>query len=210
MELSAPEQRLLNFASERFGEALGQFMLAGLWEEKVAQRWKFSITYDNDEGVKLKRQVDILSHEPADGSSCLPRSKDPLILLALLRLLIRSNQIPPDSLLYEQADLLNLLGWADTQSAHDVIDEAVKRYSLMLFRWKMNRTELARNNLSHYRAMGRLISEFETVDEDEEGQTRRALNRVIFNSNFIERLCSRSLFEIDWNRVISVTRVPPS
>jgi hypothetical protein len=199
MELSAPEQHLLNFISEQFGEPLSQFLLAGLGEEEVGQRWRFTITFVNPEGTKLKRHVQVLSHEPADGSSCLPRGRNSLVLLALIQLLIRSSTASQHSLLYAQEEVLNLLGWDDNQETRGEIDETLRRYSLMMFKWKMNRSEAAHNKLSYYTAMERLISEYGTVDEEEEGQMKRVFNRVIFNSNFIEHLKHRSLFGINWN-----------
>lgn len=199
MELSAPEQQVVAFASEQFGEPLTQFMLAGLGEEEVGQRWRFTITYVDGQGAKLKRQVQVISHEPADGSSCLPRGRDPLVFLALLQLLTRGGQISNYTLLYDQEDVLKLLGWEDTKETRRQVDEAIKRYFLMTFKWKMNRAELTRKNLSYYTAMERPISECSTLDEEEAGQSERVFNRIIFNSRFIECLRRRSLFDIVWN-----------
>jgi hypothetical protein len=74
-----------------------------------------------------------------------------------------------------------------------------------MFNWKMSRTELAREGLAYYTATEQLVSEYEIADEGR-GDQRRVLNRVIFNSNFIERLTGATLFGIDWNRVSSVSR----
>src|SRR5436309_1958769 len=90
--LSRPERRLLRFALDTFGEPLSRFLLAGLGEEKVGRRWRFTITYVDDEGAKLKWRVQVITYEPEDGSSCLPRGRDPLVLLALLRLSWRKGQ----------------------------------------------------------------------------------------------------------------------
>jgi hypothetical protein len=92
MELSAGEQQLLDFAIGEFGEPLTQFLPAGLGEDKVRPRWRFIITYLGDERIRIKRTVKVISHEPEDGSSRLPRGRDPLLFLALIRMLITAGQ----------------------------------------------------------------------------------------------------------------------
>jgi hypothetical protein len=199
MKLSLPEQQLVTFASEQFSEPLTQFLLTGLREEELGQRWQFTITCFDGEGTELRRQVQVISHEPEDGSSCLPRGRDPLVFLALLQLMLRGGLTPDCRLIYEQEDVLRLLGWEDTRETRRGIDEAIKRYFFITFKWKKNGAELARENLSHYTAMERPISEWGTVDDEVNSEVRRVLNRVIFNERFIEQLTRRRLFDIDWN-----------
>jgi hypothetical protein len=209
MELSPQEQQVIAFTSKQFGEPLTQFLLAGLGEAEVGQRWRFIITYVDGEGARLKRRVQVITHEPEDGSSCLPRGRDPLVFLALLQLLVRGSQTPGNILIYDQEDVLRLLGWEDTGETRHRIDEAIKRYFLMTFKWRKNRAELTRKNLSHYTAMERPISECGTFDEEEAGQVRRVFNRVTFSKTFIEHLKHRRLFDIDWNNGRQVTRTLP-
>ena len=209
MELSPQEQQVVASASEQFGEPLTQFLLAGLGEEEVGQRWRFIITYVDGEGARLKRRVQVISHEPEDGSSCLPRGRDPLVLLALLKLLMRHDQTPDCRLIYDQEDVLKLLAWEDAGETRRQIDEAIERYFLMTFKWKMNRAELSRENLSHYTAMERPISECGTFEEAEDGQVIRVFNRVTFSKTFIEHLKHRRLFDIDWNNGCQITHAFP-
>lgn len=205
MKLSPHEQQVIAFASEQFGQPLAQFLLAGLGEQEVGQRWHFAITYVDGEGTRLKRRVQVISHEPEDGSSCLPRGRDPLIFLALIQLFIRNTQAANYELVYDQEDVLNLLGWDDTEETQLEVNEAIKRYFLMTFKWRMNRTELARKNLSSYTALERPISECGTFEEGE-GPSRRTSGRVIFSETFIEQLKRRRLFDIDWNNKRQLTR----
>lgn len=211
MELSAPEQRLLDFSRERFGEQLSQFMLAGLGEEPTEQRWRFTITYAGDENAVLKRRVEVITHEPLDGSSCLPRGRDPLVLAALLRLLLEVNQRSPNTLSYEQGELLRLLGWKDTWKAGGEMEEAVRRYFMLTYKWKMNKRELARQKLNFYTSDESLISETNTLSEEDAGGRMKLLtSRIVFNERFIEHLRSQSLFGIDWSNVRSISRqLPP-
>jgi hypothetical protein len=205
MKLSTPEQRLLDFAREQFGEHLSQLLIAGLGEEQVGQRGRFTITYTSSENVALKRHVEVITYEPADGSSYLPRGRNPLVLVALLHLLMTGNQGTLNMLRYEQEEVLSLLGWKDSRKARRDIDEAVKRYFLLTYQWKMNKSELRRERLTFYTVNEALISAHETISR-EGGKSAR----VVFNEHFIEHLLSRSLFGIDWNNVRSVLLKSPS
>lgn len=199
MELSAREQQLFDFAIGEFGEPLTQFLLAGLGEDKVRPRWRFTITYLDDESIKTKRTVKVISHEPEDGSSCLPRDRDPLIFLALIRMLIIAGQPSDYRMHYELEDVLQILGWADNRRNRRAIDEAVQRYTQMRYSWKMGRAELARNNLSHHSAMQSLISEYRVRNREKGGRVTRVLNEVVFSSTFIEALRRRCLCDVNWN-----------
>jgi hypothetical protein len=205
MRLSASEQRLIDFAREQFGEHLSQFLLAGLGEEEVGQRGRFTITYAGSENSLLERHVEVITYEPADGSSYLPCGRHPLVLLALLHLLINGGQGSLNALRYEQSEVLSLLGWSDTEEASGDVDEAVARYFKLTYQWKMNQSELANAGLSFYTADETMISESTSIDAEDGKSTR-----VVFNEHFIEQLLNRSLFGIDWNNVRSVLRQFPS
>jgi hypothetical protein len=144
------ERRLLKFALDRCGEMLTRFLLAGFGAEKVAPRWTFAITFIGADGSLQKRRLLIMTHEPADGSSWLPRGRDPLVLIALLRLLLHEGRRAGDTLVFREAEVLKLLGWADTEERRDEINEAVRRYSLLTYEWGMNSTELAGRALDYY------------------------------------------------------------
>ena len=205
MRLSTSEQRLLDFSRERFGESLSQFLLAGLGEEPLGQRWRFTISYADDENAVLKRQVEVITYEPADGSSFLPRGRNPLVLAALLRLLLTGDPASPITLRFEPEEVLSLLGWKDTRKAGGEIDEAVRRYFMLTYKWKMNKSELTRRKLRFYTSDENMISETNILsEEDANGQMRRVVSQVVFNEHFIEHLIGRSLFGIDWNTVRSV------
>lgn len=206
MELSAPERWLLDISCARFGEQLTRLLTAGLGEENVGQRWRFTITYKGTGGRLAKRYVEAISHEPEDAPALLPRGRDPLVLLALLQLLEGGVSEPRYTLTYDLTDVLSILGWGDTSEARAEIDGAIRRYFFLMFSWKMGRAELACEGLAFYTAIERVVSECEVVNEGREDQ-RRVLNRVIFNSNFVERMTGARLFGVDWNCVSSVSRV---
>lgn len=202
--LSGNEQRLLNFAIDRFGARLGRFLLAGLGEESVSQRWDFAITYAAGERV-LRRRVQGITYEPEDGPSLLPRRRDPLVLLALFSLLPRGGPQPRHRLSYGPSALLRLLGWRDGHEAQGEIDGAVERYSLLTYVWEADPAELAPRNLSRFKARESIISEYHVSGLEEEKE--HPPNLVVFNPHFIEQLEQKSLFGIDWDTVVSVERV---
>lgn len=207
MRLSAHEQRLLDFGRDQFGEHLSQFILAGLGEGAISQRGRFTIAYVSGENVALKRRVEALTYEPEDGSSYLPCGRHPLVLLALLRLLMNGDQGSLHTLRYEQKEVLSLLGWKDIRRAYMETEEAIERYFLLTYEWKMNKKELAHRGLAFYTASESIISEYQTIDEEigESAQEDRIFNKVIFNAHFIEQLRRRELFGIDWNYIRSLS-----
>ena len=199
------ERRLLKFALDRFGEMLTRFLLAGFGEEKVAPRWTFAITFIGADGALQKRRLLIMTHEPADGSSWLPRGRDPLVLIALLRLLLHERRRAGDTLVFREAEVLKLLGWGDTEERRDEINEAVRRYSVLTYEWGMNSTELAGRALDYYVANERPLLGYRTVSEEtEEGRRERTYTRVEFSDQFIGGLLNRSLFGVAWDKVKSI------
>jgi hypothetical protein len=92
------------------------------------------------------------------------------------------------------------------------IDQAVNRYSLLMYQWEKNRYELASQNLSHHQANESMISEYGTTDQEAVagGQMIRVVNRIVFNEFFIAGLMRRTLFNVDWGKVHSIKPVRPT
>jgi hypothetical protein len=205
LQLSGRELLLLRFALDTFGEQLSRFLLAGLGAEATAPRWRFVVAYTDSPGSTYRFRVDVITHEPSDGSSLLPRGRDPLALIALLRLLPLGREDSTTCLLYEHKDILELLGWDDSEEARREVDGAIDRYCYLTYLATAKGAELERLNLASYKITERPISSFSTVDEEEEGGTlKRISNRVTFSEFVINGLTRRSLLGIDWNRVQSI------
>lgn len=206
MEPSSEEQSLIDFARGEFGDSLTQFLLAGLGEETTVQRWHFTITFTGEGGTLEKRHVQIITHEPADGSSCLPRGRDPLVLLALLQLLLHKRKQDNHVLVFQEEEVFELLGWEDTDVVRHEIDEAIYRYSLLMYKWQMNRSELIRRGLSYYTANAHALSEYRTLDKkpEEDGRTQWVYSSVRFDETFIGGVLGRSLFGVAWDKVTSI------
>jgi hypothetical protein len=105
MKLSALEQRLLAFVYEQFGEPLTRFLLAGLGDNQMAQVWLFTIEF-TEHGTKLRREVQVSASEHLDDSTRLPQRREPLVILALLRLLVARDQTSSASLSYDLEEVL--------------------------------------------------------------------------------------------------------
>lgn len=204
------ERKLLKFALDTFGEMLSQFIFTGLGQKKVGQGWHLAISYISEEGAVRKRHVQVITHEPANGQSSLPRGRDPLVLLALLQLLMHRRQAKP-TLFYSHEEVLKLLGWENTEESRQEIDRAVDHYSLLMYQWEMNRYELESRNLSHCRANERMISKYQMTDQEARADREmiRVSNWVIFNEFFIDGLLRRTLFDVEWGKVRSIKFVQP-
>lgn len=209
--LNRHERRLLKFALGTFGEALSRFLLTGLGEEAVEPRWHFTVAYAGGDVDAYEGRLQVITHEPLDGQSLLPRWRDPLVLLALLRLLLHPGQESMAPLTYEPGDVLRLLGWPDDQDARRELDEAVGRYSYLTYKWEMSGAGLSRRGLSLLKGREQVLSSYTTVDEEAggAGRARRVFSRVVFNTAFIDSLRRRSLFDVDWNNVSSLERTQP-
>lgn len=204
-DLSEGERLVLAFAFDTFGEQLSRFILAGLGAEATVPRWQFAVAYSDRPRGTDDFRVDVITHEPLDGSSRLPRRRDPLALIALLRLLPPDREGLPPCLLYDRKDVLQLLGWDDSEETRREVDNAIGRYCSLTYFARAEGVELERLNLDSYKIMERPISSFSIVDEEEErGTLKRISNRVTFSEFVINGLTRRSLLGIDWERVRSI------
>jgi len=129
LQLSEPERRLLEFALETFGEALSQFLLAGIGAEEAAQGWLFTVTFVDEQEVTHRREIRVEADEQPDVVTALPCRREPLVLLALFALLFERGDTPVAVLAYSQEEVLRLLGWKDNLEARLAVDKAVRCYA---------------------------------------------------------------------------------
>jgi hypothetical protein len=201
MKLSADEQRLLDFAHEQFGEPLSQFLLSGLDKEDEARTWLFTVTVTNERGVDRCREIKVEANERPDIVTVLPRRREPLVILALLRLLIVDHKMSSATLSYELEEVLGLLGWEDSAKSRLTIDEAIERYAVMSYYWTLSGEELEEKNLSSYKGQSRIVSGYDRSAIEGEGWSKSLPGKVEFGARFIEGLIGRTLFDLDWNKV---------
>lgn len=209
LRLSKDEQKLIEFARDEFGESIVQFLLAGLGEEEEAHRWAFVVAFTDESGTVQHRGVNVEADDlMPEIPTYLPRGREPLVMLALLRVLICDRTALQASLYYDQEEVLSFLGWEDTAEGRRAIDEAVERYSFLNYRWALSQEELDARGLSFYRSNERFVSGYGhgETSEPEEGRAEGVTRCVDFNAAFISDLMKRSLFGIDWYMVSRVER----
>lgn len=204
--LSDSEHQLLEFALDLFGESLSRVLLSGIGEETEAQVWLFTVSFAHGQSAARDREIRVEPDDILGEPRILPGRREPLVILALLRLLIEDHKISTYTLSYSQEHVLNLLGWEDAAASRSAIDRAVKRYASLSYSWGLSRDELAERKLTFYDAQGRFISGYGHYSAEEDGEYKRVANNVDFSSVFVEGLTSRTGFGIDWNRVIEITR----
>lgn len=204
--LSVSERRLLEFALDLFGEPLSRFLLSGIGEEVKARAWLFTASFASGRGAPRSREIKVEPDDIPGEPRVLPGRREPLVILALLRLLIKARGQSSHNLSYGHEQVLNLLGWEDTEAVRSDIDRAVKRYARLSYSWRLSEEELAERRLSFYDAEGRFVSGYGQYNAEEDGEYKRMTNNVNFSSVFVEGLTSRTSFGVDWNRVREITR----
>ncbi len=204
--LSGSERRLLEFALDLFGEPLSKFLLSGIGEEAESQAWLFRVSFDDGSGVIRSREIRVEPDDIPREPRVLPRRREPLVILALLRLLIETHGPSSSTLPYSQEQVLNLLGWKDDKAPRSAIDQAVKRYARLLYSWRLGQEELTERKLSFYDAEERFVSGYGFYNAEQDGEDRRVANTVDFSSVFVEGLTRRACFDVNWNRINEIAR----
>jgi hypothetical protein len=205
LRLSGNERRLLEFALKSFGEPLSEFLLAGVGEEIAGRKWCFSITFTAEQSADRSRELSVEAEEHPKRVTHLPRRREPLVLLALLRVLLERGNISSANLSYK-AEVLGLLGWEDNDEARLTIDATVMRYAGLTYSWALSDDELLARGLTFYHGTSGMISSHSYEDVEAGGVVSRVANDVTFATSFAEELMRRTLFDVDWDRVRSVTR----
>src|SRR5258706_8411194 len=114
------EQGLINYMQEAFG-LLATLLLTGYGESKIKQSRSFTILTDNF-GVKTRHTITLR----AGDSAGLPNQREPIVLLALLKLSLIGDQC---SALRSPADAVRrLLGWEESEETDGAIATAIRKY----------------------------------------------------------------------------------
>jgi hypothetical protein len=201
LQLSEHERLLLGFALETFGEALSQFLLAGLGENVAGRVWLFAVTFVDEQGATRRREIRVEADEQTDFVIRLPCRREPLVLLALFELLFERGALSM-VLAYTQEEVLSLLGWENNyDEARLAVDEAVRRYSKLSYYWSLTDEELRGRQRSFYRGVGGIISGYRHEDVEEAGEISRVVNELTLSAAFVEDLLHRTLFGVAWDNV---------
>jgi hypothetical protein len=200
--LSEHERALLESALDLYGPHLSSFLLTGLGEDTMSRRRRFTVTFADATGTSYKRDVRVVAYERGGIiDPRLPRLKEPLIMLALLRLLTEDRKLSDFQMAYEQEEVLGLLGWEVTQESRLALDEAVRRYNSLHYEWSLGKEELAAKGLAFYEGEASFISGYAYEEVEADGESKRASSEVSFAEEFVRELLERKLFGINWDDV---------
>lgn len=206
--LSRPERRLLRFALDRFGEPLSRFLLAGAGEEAEAHSRRFTVAFSDHTGTPHTRGIKIIADDRGGTvTPSLPRRKEPLVMLALLRLLIEDRKLSSFVMSYGQEEVLALLGWDVTGENRVALDEVVKRYSGLHYEWSLGKEESSAKGLSFYEGQASFVSGYAYENAEVEGEIKRAASEVRFAEEFVRELMTHSLFGINWDGISAMEYV---
>lgn len=195
--------QLLAFARSEFGEHLSGLLLSGHVEaERRASRLYLAVFQDRG-GLEEVRRLKMTTDDP----SSLPSQYEPLVLIALLKLLWTGGGPAAYVVDYSQEAVLRMLGWPDDLQSRAKIDHAVERYYNLSMEVEAEEPGEA---AAGQRQVGRIITQRmmigyeyeEEGDVGEPGQKREC--RVRFHPEFVSGLRSRSLLGLDWNSVASL------
>jgi hypothetical protein len=204
LELTTAERALVESARDEFGGPLTRFILTGLGEEGESRRRSFIVTFINDDGAAQRRRLHVEADDlMPETPTCLPRRREPLVLLALLRLLTRGRGTTQASLSYDPGEALSLLGWDDNEGSRLAVEEAVERYFFLSYGWELGVDELRAKGLTLHRSRERIISAYSHGVAGEE-RVGCGVNVVDFGPAFIEELTGMSLFGVKWDAVHNV------
>jgi hypothetical protein len=191
------ERRLISCAKRAFGERLTSFLLCGLNEQGVVRRRTFIVNHKIG-GEAEEVRINIFSDWPEG----LPRGKQPLVLLALLKLWLSRGDAHSGIVAYSYEEIYEMLGWADTKKSLAIVDQAVLRYFELTYEpVKDSDVGNSESGLADSPKC-RLVTSYRATDEDVCGckSSRPIYRDVCFDSDLLNELKSKSLFGVDWRR----------
>jgi hypothetical protein len=195
---TAPERRLLEFALERFGAPQSSFFLSGLGVQSWEAKRTYSLSFAEGGEPDVVISAEALRY--GDGRPVLPQGREPLVYLALLRLLADGPGPTFDSPpLIGHGRVFDLLGWDDTAMSRAAARQALSRYHFTNYAWRGllrgRRVEVRGHALPSY-----------YQDRDKGGRRGAMFIMLPAGRVTLEDLTRRRLCAIDWDAVGEITR----
>jgi hypothetical protein len=192
------EENLIRYMKEAFGY-LATLLLTGYGESEVTESRSFIILTDNF-GVKTRHWITLR----AGDLSGLPSQREPIVLLALLKLtLVGGEGVVGDSIRSPSEAVGGLLGWENSEDTVLTVSSALRKYFHMSYvrtddiqyTFPERRERLTgMYRLLRYCEFGRLLR---TEEERFEGVIAE------FSENVISEFFEGRLFRINWRTVTS-------
>lgn len=187
---STAEQSLIDYMQEAFG-LLATLLLAGYGESKITQSRSFTILTDNF-GVKTRHSITLR----AGDSSGLPNQREPVVLLALLKLSLIGDE--HGAVRSPAAAIKCLLGWEESEETNSAIAMAIRKYFNVCYTRTDDISYTFPERSERLTGMYRLLRycEFGSDSISEEERFEGVI--VEFSENVISELFERRLFRINW------------
>jgi hypothetical protein len=201
-EGSDPVSRLLAFANAEFGDRLSELLLSGYGGGAAARQRSYAVLTRDGSGQAQEHMIKVATDHP----SGLPSGREPLVLIALLKLLFAGTGLQTGRVVYAHKAVSEMIGWERSPETGEAVDAAVTRYFHLFYGKEESMSIDSGGTLMKHSQSRRLITGYDHQDEVEPSAGRgvRSYNRVTFRREFIEQLRGRSLFDFDWGHVISV------
>lgn len=196
LQPTTAEQSLISYMQEAFGP-LATLLLSGYRELEIKHSRSFTILTDNF-GVKTRHSITL----QAGDSSGLPYQREPMVLLALLKLSLIGDQCgasPTDA-------VSNLLGWEKSEETDHAISTAIRKYFNVSYIRTDDIAYTFPQRSERLIGMYHLIRycEFGTDTFEKDTEDRFAGIVVEFCDNVVKEVLERRLFRINWPATISL------
>jgi hypothetical protein len=195
---TAAEQSLISYMLEAFGP-LATLLLTGYRESEIQQSRSFTVLTDNF-GVKTKHFITLHTGDSAG----LPCRREPLVLLALLKLLLIGDErsaipLPTDA-------VSRLLGWEKSEDTDDAISTAIRKYFNVSYIRTDDIAYTFPERSERLIGMYHLIRycEFGTDSYGKDTEHRFAGVAVEFTDTVVREILERRLFRINWPAAVSL------
>ena len=192
------EENLIRYMQEAFGY-LATLLLTGYGESEVTESRSFTILTDNF-GVKTRHWVTLR----AGDYSGLPSHREPIVLLALLKLsLVEGHGVSGNSIRSPADAVRGLLEWDNSEETDLTVSNALRKY----FNMSYVRTDDIQYTFPE--RSERLTGMYRLLRYCEFGRHLRTegerFDGVVaeFSENVIRELFERRLFRINWRTVTS-------
>lgn len=197
---SDPVSRLLAFAKAEFGDHLSELLLSGYGGGASARQRSYAVLTRDGSGQQQEHIVKVAT----DHHSGLPSGREPLLLIALLKMLFAGTGLQTGRIVYAHKAVSEMLGWERSPETGEAVDAAVTKYFHLFYGKEESMSIEPRGPLVRYSQTMRLIAGYDYQDEVESSGVRgvRSYNRITFDREFIDQLRGRSLFDFDWGHVI--------
>lgn len=186
---------------EAFGP-LATLLLSGYREPEIKQSRSFTILTDNF-GVKTRHSITLR----AGDASGLPHRREPLVLLALLKLSLIGDQC---SAILSPIDAVGrLLGWEESEEMVLAISGAIKKYFNLCYIRTDDIAYTFADRSEKLIGMYHLIRYCEFGADGRAGEGGDSIEGIAveFSENIVKEVFERRLFRINWQATISL--IPP-